>query len=251
MKKKSTLFVLLLTVLWISISWAVEETVIQELQTDVITTKSKTDQNATEIQNLKGGLPAEQAARKAADANLQMQIDNIQLIPGPQGPMGPAGSQGPQGEQGLTGPKGEQGPPGPAGAIDVYDANGQYLGQLLRPGSPSESYIYIYVPSLQSTIVLNDDDMLYVSGELEFESYDCTGQAYTHLENHMIIFKNYNNDSKAYKALGTPKINVLAYHSFRSGGQCYTVTQNKTNVIAVQEVTLPFTLPVALPLRLE
>jgi len=66
-----------------------------------------------------------------AIADLQEQIDNIQLIPGPEGPPGPPGPQGPQGEvgpagpqgeqgpQGEPGPQGEQGPPGPPGITEV------------------------------------------------------------------------------------------------------------------------------------
>jgi hypothetical protein len=69
-------------------------------------------------------------------ANLQDQIDNIQLIPGPQGepgpmgPQGPAGSQGepgaagPQGEQGPIGPQGPAGPQGPQGATGPAGADG-------------------------------------------------------------------------------------------------------------------------------
>jgi hypothetical protein len=40
-------------------------------------TKSKADKNKTDIETLKGGLPAEREARIAADANLQSQIDVI------------------------------------------------------------------------------------------------------------------------------------------------------------------------------
>ena len=47
----------------------------------------------------------------AAIANLQEQITNIALTPGPQGPIGPQGEQGPQGVPGPTGP---EGPPGQA-----------------------------------------------------------------------------------------------------------------------------------------
>jgi hypothetical protein len=71
--------------------------------------------------------------------NLQTQVNNIQLIPGPQGPAGPAGAKGdigpagpigatgatgatgpagPQGLQGLQGLKGDIGPAGPAGTFD-------------------------------------------------------------------------------------------------------------------------------------
>lgn len=42
----------------------------------------------------------------AAIGNLQNQIDNIQLIPGPAGPAGPAGATGPIGPQGIQGSSG-------------------------------------------------------------------------------------------------------------------------------------------------
>ncbi len=57
-----------------------------------------------------------------AIADLQTQINNIQLIPGPkgdtgaQGPQGETGPQGPQGETGATGATGATGPQGPQGA---------------------------------------------------------------------------------------------------------------------------------------
>ena len=57
----------------------------------------------------------------AIDA-LQNQLNNIKLIPGPQGLTGPQGSTGAQGSQGLTGPQGPTGttgPQGPAGQASV------------------------------------------------------------------------------------------------------------------------------------
>ena len=77
-----------------------------------------------------GGLPAEIAAREAADALLQSQIDNIQLTPGPQGNQGVAGPQGnqgvagPQGNQGVAGPQGDQGVAGPQGDQGVAGPQG-------------------------------------------------------------------------------------------------------------------------------
>ena len=40
------------------------------------------------------------------------EINNIELTPGPQGPIGPKGDTGPQGERGIQGPKGDVGPQG-------------------------------------------------------------------------------------------------------------------------------------------
>jgi hypothetical protein len=49
-------------------------------------------------------------------ADLQQQINNIQLTPGPQGPKGDTGAQGPQGVKGDTGATGPQGIKGDTGA---------------------------------------------------------------------------------------------------------------------------------------
>lgn len=77
--------------------------------------------NAAPGGNSAGGLPqlqadldAEAAAREAADAALQTEIDTIELTPGPQGEQGlkgdkgDTGSQGPQGDS-IQGPQGEPG----------------------------------------------------------------------------------------------------------------------------------------------
>ena len=49
---------------------------------------------------VKAELAAETMARQAADSNLQYQIDNVELTPGP---IGPKGDTGLQGETGLAG----------------------------------------------------------------------------------------------------------------------------------------------------
>ena len=82
MKKGFILFAVGLSLLF-GKAWAAEDASVQALQTDVSVTKTKADQSAAEIQSLKGGLPAEAAARAAADADLQNQIDTIELTPGP------------------------------------------------------------------------------------------------------------------------------------------------------------------------
>jgi len=71
--------------------WAVDDSTIQAIKDDVSTTKGKTDAHDDKIKYLEGGLPAETAARKAADQALQNEINNIALIPGAQGPAGPPG----------------------------------------------------------------------------------------------------------------------------------------------------------------
>lgn len=106
-------------------AWGADEAIIQGLQTEVSVTKAKTDDHDNKIsdhdgkiKNLEGGLPAEQAARIAADDALLNKINRIQLTPGPQGaqgPVGPAGAKGDQGIPGVQGIQGEIGPVGPQG----------------------------------------------------------------------------------------------------------------------------------------
>lgn len=76
---------------------AIDTSDLQVIQTEVSATKNIADKNTTDIQNMKGGLPAEAASRSAADADLQKQINEIELLPGTQGEIGPQGIQGPPG----------------------------------------------------------------------------------------------------------------------------------------------------------
>ncbi|MEJ2393112.1 MAG: hypothetical protein P8019_17210 [Gammaproteobacteria bacterium] len=81
-----------------SIVLAADDAVIQSIQTNVTTANGKADQNASDIANLKGGLPELQ--RQINDLqtrinDLQNQINNIELIPGPVGPEGPRGIDAP------------------------------------------------------------------------------------------------------------------------------------------------------------
>lgn len=71
----------------------------------------------------RGGNPFD--ALWAAIANIQEQIDNIELIPGPEGPQGPQGEPGPQGEQGLQGEQGIQGETGAQGEQGIQGEQGE------------------------------------------------------------------------------------------------------------------------------
>lgn len=57
-------------------------------------------------------------------ADLQQQIDNIELTPGPTGPAGPAGADGAPGADGATGPQGPSGAPGADGADGAPGTDG-------------------------------------------------------------------------------------------------------------------------------
>ena len=58
------------------------------------------------------------------NTNLQEQIANIQLTPGPAGPQGETGPQGTQGTQGSPGEQGSAGPIGPTGLAGIAGPQG-------------------------------------------------------------------------------------------------------------------------------
>ncbi len=58
-------------------AWAVDDATIKVLQNDVANSKMKSDDQENKIKNLEGNLPAERAARIAADEALQNQINGI------------------------------------------------------------------------------------------------------------------------------------------------------------------------------
>ncbi|WP_345974016.1 hypothetical protein [Sulfurimonas sp. HSL3-7] len=95
------------------------------------TTAKASEVNAN-FSTLQNGVNENDTRLTAADTALQQQIDNIQLIPGPQGPQGIAGPQGHQGEQGPVGPE------GPAGPDTVARGDICYIYALL--GAPLPGY---------------------------------------------------------------------------------------------------------------
>ena len=107
---------------------------------------------------------------------------------GPQGIPGPQGKQGPQGLQGL------QGPPGVT--VQVYDANGQYLGILMHQDGQSAQ---IYIPSIGKFINSRGYMCDYYNSngriELYYEGSDCSGQAYSGSTFNMRLLNNSSSDS--------------------------------------------------------
>ncbi len=106
-----TIGMLILTIS--SIAWAVDDAAVEQIQTDAAEAKNKANNNDSKITGLYDNI-----------ADLQQQIDNIQLIPGPEGPQGPQGPQGDKGDTGDIGPQGLQGETGATGPVGPVGADG-------------------------------------------------------------------------------------------------------------------------------
>src|SRR3989344_5667353 len=144
-----------------------------------------------------------------AITNLQSQITNIQLIPGPQGLPGEPGLQGIQGEpgaQGLQGPKGDPGEPSwDETRIADLEARVVYLENLNQPPEPQGFSAYAnFKRGLSQYLSITDADQVGLN-----ITHDMTIEGWIYLEADMpnntdyeIVSKydiDYNIDSRAYR----------------------------------------------------
>jgi hypothetical protein len=159
---------------------------------------------------------------------------------GPQGPVGPTGLQGPQGP---TGPEGVPGPPG--GGVQVYDANGQYLGMSVGSalGGPG---IAVFVPTFSRSVNLGyTGEVMW--HDLWFETSDCSGTPYTDPFQTYQIFRN---SGKTYVGEEMTFVSIYIRSASLSVVPCHTSTpSNASPVVRAIEIALPFSTPVAVPLK--
>jgi prepilin-type processing-associated H-X9-DG protein len=130
--------------------------------------------------------------------------------------------------------------------IKVYDANDQYIGNFLY----FDGHMNVFIPSMKimTKISVNNGD---ISGDLRlfFESDNCSGQAYAGAGLLYVIVKN---SGKSYIGSGNEYYDIDAMSTIPDGYDCSSLIQTMYNVVPVVEVTeLPFSIPVALPMRFE
>ncbi len=152
----------------------------------------------------------------AAIADLQQQITNIQLIPGPQG------IQGIQGEPGQDGLPGEQGPVGSAGpSLKVVDANGTEVGLLI---SIEGDNLSVWSRELIIHLIINAGTGNYsipgITGDTYYESSDCSGTPMIEASLFEVFSIASNNK---YGWITVEVINV------RDGAQAYSVWSAPNN----------------------
>jgi hypothetical protein len=145
----------------------------------------------------------------------------------------------------------------PTGAIQVYDANNQFLGLLTGSANPYGTSFYI--PSLQmsTSISMNKDlgsdagDIWERSGEAYFTSRDCSGTAYKKTGYAGQIFKRGGN----YYINKNKPVYLDIHSETRPDVSCFGTGSNGVSVSGFfqedtpSQVTLPFQTPVALPLQ--
>ncbi len=154
----------------------------------------------------------------------------------------------------------------PAGAIDVYDANNQYLGILYELYGDKAK---IYIPSMKKFIVLRflDGNIMnsgtHANNYLLYESTDCSGQPhigciYGNSEFSACILHVIPDHSDSPQPNTTARYFITAdsplverqFFSELYYGECRQDGYTRKSIVAI-EVTLPFNTPVDFPLRFE
>jgi len=172
--------------------------------------------------------------------NLQTQINNIQLTPGPQG------EQGIQGEQGLVGPAGQN--------LKVFDADGKevgiYVGGEWTVVEGMEEYVYI--PNYNAVLRIDEMNVInayHVYGTLLYTTNDCTGTAYKQaLVNEAIPYKvseivDNGRDGMEYMALGKIQKNVSIKSRWNSGTETCGPYVTSLDAMVATPAELNFTGP--------
>jgi hypothetical protein len=211
--------------------------------------------------------------------------ENAQLL----NTTGPAGPQGEKGEPGPMGPKGDKGGDG-QGGISVYDANNQFLGygtpeRFFIP-APINAFAKIMGGNGIYFSTYNPSNNYVTEGEYEhligssnpnydwlgittYASTDCSGTS------NSTFYDTVNIPPLAVKGIGTATGKYFIYKQkliergekvivnsfwFPPTSSCRTVDATNESgfpfytipaTFELIEVTLPFTLPLALPLRYE
>ena len=131
--------------------------------------------------------------------------------------------------------------------ITAYDAFGNFLGIFV--GNSSTATGQIYMPSVDRFLHVNMNTGEIVGQDLYYESEDCSGDtAYAAAE---AAYRIIRNGSHYFTGVKTLPANVEVNSALRSLNlSCESFPETRL-VVPVNGITLPFLLPVPVPLRFE
>ena len=178
---------------------------------------------------------------------------------GPQGLQGPVGQAGPQGPQGKIGPAGPQGPTGPQAPQvkaeqipSVYDAGNQFLGIL---PSDFDGFLSVFVPALAKFIFISpengDVDPRYPWVRVYFQDANCLEGPHVDISTRYLVLKLGENSLAAGDVPAELKTMQSVSVPLDDGTRSCETRTSQILALPCKEVTLPFKMPVDLPLRFE
>ena len=147
-----------------------------------------------------------------------------------------------------------------AAEIKVYDNNNQYLGILLD--MENEQGMTVFIPSIKASyfftkVEMDNPESCAPYRQLIFESDDCSGTPYTYGPFPVVLDFNcqpfvghYLPDLNSVKQF-VPKSSLTGDY-FTGNPTCSQLTgQTSTLFYGIKEIQLPFTTPIALPVRFD
>ena len=157
---------------------------------------------------------------------------------------------------------------GGSGAPSVYDGNGRLLGTLLAtgnatPGDPPYSGIPTGLEFFNTTLhrvvrINNDGDTGLTSAfPLYYQSTDCSGQPYEYYSGVEAGFAKtellrWDGPTPFHGIVAdSAQTTTITVNSELSGGSCQPGDSSTQTVLPVTPVTLPYTNPVATPVKLN
>ena len=134
--------------------------------------------------------------------------------------------------------------------IHVYDNNNQYLGILLDSDDSSAS---IYIPSLEASWIYHLSSSCGDEAVAYYENGTCTGQAYARRPfSHVLDFTDFASLGGYYIPNYSGRTNITPGSYIETNCECWqTSSLPEAEYYPLEPVQLPFTTPVALPLRYE
>lgn len=138
-----------------------------------------------------------------------------------------------------------------AGSIHVYDASGQYLGVLLERGKMQDEVV-IFIPGMGKFTAIKQTTGEIESTSLTYDSEDCVGTPYFAGGVDFIRKCGAKYYLGGAKARNIPRVSTQI-----ASGEClqwspvYDKLTEMFEASEIPESSIPFTLPVALPLHYE
>ena len=209
------------------------------------------------------------AVCKKNEQLISWNAEGLQGLQGEQGPAGPHGEKGENGDQGLQGAEGDKGDKGDAGErgerLHLIDASGQDLGLFIE--WLSANYLSTYNPSLNAHFLFRQAQIPARTAILEsesvtvyFEQPNCEGTPFGEMrgDGEILLTMKAGPRSADIRRYFVYDFNQLPIATRTALSQiedtpteCQNISPRSVSVLALREISLPFSLPLAWPLTVR
>lgn len=164
-----------------------------------------------------------------------------------------AGPQGPKGDPGAPGAKGDPGAPGTPGGpnVSAYSGDAEYLGLLLgQQEGGIGGWLQVFIPSLSKIIRIREQDGTIPPGNfVNYSGLNCTGTIYLPFNTTITPCGLGTYCAGDNQLVTNPTIQ--SYRADPYNNDCTNGGDTRSYAYVGKTVTLPFSVPVALPISAQ